>query len=41
MFSAKEDQDSESSDDPARWLGRWFMVVKPKKIGGLKILGSL
>ena len=38
MFSAKEDQESESGDDPTRGLGRWFKVVKPKKIGGLKNL---
>ena len=34
MFSVKEDQ--ESSDDPTRGLGRWFKVVKPKRIGGSK-----
>ena len=31
MFSAKEDQERESGDDPARGLGRRFKVVKPKK----------
>ena len=31
LFSAKEDQESESGDDPTRGLGRWFTVVKPKK----------
>ena len=40
MFSAKEEQESESSDDPLRGLGRWFKVVKPNKIGGLRNLGS-
>ena len=31
MFSAKEDRDSESSDDPTRGLGGWFKVVNIKK----------
>ena len=31
MFSAKEDQESESGEYPTRGLGRWFKVVKPKK----------
>ena len=31
MFSAEEDQESESGDDPTRGLGRWFKVVKPRK----------
>ena len=40
QWKKQEDQESESGDNPARGLGRWFKVVKSKKNMRFENLGS-